>query len=735
LYLAYDLETSSLNPRTGSIIGIAIASATWQTYIVLKEWDGSTLVDVLDPALVLPLIKSLLNKRLLGHNFSFDARFTYHTFGVEIEKALHADSMLLAHTLDENRFDYKLKTLGKEIFGEQATDEQDALRESIKSNGGKETEYYKANTDVMAKYAMQDVRLTYDLWKYLDPLLNDEGLRNFYYKDEVIPLYKHVTIPMERTGIPVDVALLEETRGRIRTDIAAIEERIQASIAPLLDEFQDWYISKNYPFKLTGRFKQELAKRYAPPNWPKTKNGTYSFSKADIERAVKKELIQPNSQLQRWAQDESVAEKVPAHIIREIQLALLAEEGTKYTFNIASKDHLKRLFFTKLKEEALSYTDPSKKFPDGQPQVDDDFLDLMAKKYDWAEELRTYNRLCKISSSYIDRILDSHENGIFYPQFHQHRTVSGRYSGDTQQFPRFLEEGEDKEVVRQYSNLVRRFFVSNEDWSFADFDYDSQEVKVFAHVSGDQNIKDIFAAGDDFYSSVCINAERLEGFSANKKSPLYLGKLNKPARQKAKAYALGLAFNMSPYKLKFELNCSEAEAQAIYNNYFESYPQLKEWLEASKTFALKNGYIKTEAGRIRRYPSLRRHYAEYGHKLFDGLELWKEYKDVPKKYKHIKKIAGICKNFLNNSVNHQVQGLAASITNRAAIKTALQLKQAKLQAHICNVIHDQITVHCPDHELPQVMEILQFCMETAYPISVPLTAPPSHGKNFAESKG
>jgi DNA polymerase I-like protein with 3'-5' exonuclease and polymerase domains len=733
LVVAYDIETNSLNPRSGTIIGIAVAGATWEAYIVLKQWVNNELVSIIPYSDLQYLFAELRKKRLIMHNGSFDCRFTQAQTGIDLTKALYADTMLLQHTLNENLFSYGLKDLAERYFGAAAKDEKNALADSIKANGGSKTEYYKADTTVMAKYAMQDVRLTYKLWKLLDPQLDKEGLRPFFYRDEIMPLYKTVTIAMEARGIPVDVPKLQQASAEINADILRIEAEIQAELEPLLAPFNKWYIETKFPYQASAKFFNKLAERIAPEGWPRTDTGSYSFNKLEVTKAIKKKLIPADTALERYAVTK--LDRVPELLQQELQMQLFKEETGEHAFSLTSKDHLKRLFFgygnTKslLNEKALSHTDK------GNPQVDDEFLEIMATKYEWANKLRTFNRLNKIKSTYIDRVLEAQEDGIFYPQFHQHRTVSGRYSGDTQQLPRPLTADEEpNELIRNYNNQIRAFYVSASGWSFADFDYDSQEVKVFAHVSGEQAIKNIFAEGNDFYSSICIMAEGLEGYSANKKADNYLGKVNKAARQRAKAYALGLAFNMSPYKLKFELNCSEEAAQQIYENYFRAFPDLKKWLDSSIQSALQQGYVKTQSGRVRRFPNLVAWYAKYGKALYDGLECWKQYHDSAEIYAYVKSLSKVAKNYLNNSANIQIQGLAASITNRAAIKTAEELKAAGLQGYICNVIHDQITVHCPDTELERCMAILGHCMETAYPISVALPAPPSHGKNFLESK-
>lgn len=740
--LSYDIESTGVNVRKDKIIGFSVSDGVESYYVVHQEWQNDKLVEVITFQRCQLLLNIIFDKRLIMHNAAFDCQITSNYFKIDLVPSLHADTMLMAHSLNENRFNYGLKELSAEIFGNDEKAEQSALKDHLKTQGAAAKEFYKADSSVLGSYAAKDALLTYRLYKYFLPQLHADGLKDFFFDDEVMPLLKHVSIPMMAKGIPLDVPYLQQTQTELAEIMEKLEAEIQAAIAPYLNDFNRWFIQKNYKFELNARFKQKLGEFMAPALWPRTETGQLSFSSADIKRAkeyTKTELKRGSTRplLIADSQYEQIITgkiRCPADIVQKVQIALMAEDGLKYTFNLLSKDHMKRLFFGTTTTESVLNETPLSTTEKGNPQVDDEFLESIKGKYSWIPLWQRFNSLTKIKSTYVDRFLDEQENGIFYPSFYQHRTTSGRYSGDLQQLNRPMEEGEGDSVVREYNNRIRKFFISGPGKTFADFDYDSQEVKVFAHVSGEQSIKDVFANGEDFYSSVCLAAEHLQGYSANKKADNYLGKKNKPARQRAKAYALGLAFGMTAYMLKFELNCSEQEAQAIYDNYFRAYPKLKAWLDDSKRRACLEGYVRTQAGRIRRFPELKRYYAEYGDILFDPLELWKEYHEFPDIYEKLKKIAGICKNLVNNAANVQIQGLAASITNRAAIKTAKALKAANLQAYICAVTHDQITVLATDEHLAEASKIIQESMETAYPISVFLNAPPGSGKNLAESK-
>jgi DNA polymerase-1 len=146
----------------------------------------------------------------------------------------------------------------------------------------------------------------------------------------------------------------------------------------------------------------------------------------------------------------------------------------------------------------------------GQDQFDMDMLEELSKTYEWANNLRTYNKLLKIKSTYIDRFLDGQEDGRYYFYYKQNGTVSGRYGSDAQQLPKPKEEGEDTPLLVKYTNVVREFLIAGEGRKLIDNDYTSLEPHCFASVAGDINLQEIFNNGWDFYSTVAIRTEKLD---------------------------------------------------------------------------------------------------------------------------------------------------------------------------------------------------------------------------------
>jgi DNA polymerase I-like protein with 3'-5' exonuclease and polymerase domains len=718
LEVAYDVETTGLSVRRDKVIGFSCAGEGFSFYVVLSEWNGSELIQVLKSADVLPLLNQLKSKRLITHNGSFDTRITYHSLGVALWPSLYADTMLMAHTANENRFNYGLKELGAELFGRDTLNEKEAMAASIAENGGDKKEFYKAESNLLAEYGRKDAELTFQLFKHFKKQLHYNGLSKFFMQDEVMPLYTTVTIPMELMGVPVDTKAIEAALAEITSDINQIESEIQADIAPLLDLFNEWFIGKEYPVKLSGPFIQKFAEQ-CNVDLPKTKTGAYSFTAKNIEKLQDCRFKEVFLKKARLTSEE----------IQNVQTALHKDSGIKYMFNLASTDHRKRLFFTKLNETALSYTDL------GSPQIDDKFLDLMADKYPWAEKLRIFNKLSKLKSTYMERILETSEDGVFYPTFNQHRTTSGRYSGDLQQLPRKKDEDElPAPIVAKYVNMIRDFFVSGDGHDFVDADYTSLEVVVFADDSQDEALLDVIRKDWDFYSLVAIKALKLTEYSADKKAPNFLKALKPAIRQGAKPYGLGIRYGEQPYKISKVLNVSEKEAKEIYDNYLNGFPGLATRMQELIKDAKTNGYVKSKGGRLRRMPELPRYIERYGEVLFNSLELWKQYNERPEEYKRVKKIAGIARNLVNNALNFPIQSMAATIVSRASIAIMREYKQRGLQAYIAMSVHDEICTRCPEHETEIVKEIMQRCMETTTLLSVPLQAEPIVGKRYGDVK-
>jgi DNA polymerase I-like protein with 3'-5' exonuclease and polymerase domains len=739
--IAFDTETTSLNVRKGKIIGLSVSGEVGVGYymptMVLK--DGELVDDTIYGEschdLAKKVITLLCSKKLIGHNLSFDSRFVKEFYGIDIVPAIHADTMLLVHTVAEEGAgdgfgsSFGLKDIAKAIqqhigldMDKEANEEQVELKESIKANGGTTTkekyEIWKADLPILSKYACADTDLTLRVYNYYIERLKSEGLEKFFFEDEVMPLYREVTIPMESNGMKLDMDLIIQSREEIVKDL---EEYKALVIKTLLKDsrVKEWVIDKaleKYPPTHKGSYAQQLITEsgYRLPKSDKT--GKYTMNAATLktlEDGPIKEFLTTGN-----------IEVLDADLAVKVSMKLWKESQDGDFFNIQSKDHLGSIAFTALGMEPLSTTDK------GKDKFDDDFIQSIADKHEWAKNLRIYNKLLKIKSTYMDRFLDKQEDGMYYFYYKQHATVSGRYGSDAQQLPRPKEEGEEDPIVLKYNNMIRAFFVCKPGTIFIDCDYESLEPKVFSHVADDEGLKDIFRNGWDFYSTIAIKTEKLDQYSPDKKAPNYLKKMANNVRQKAKAYSLGIPYGMGAYALGKSIDVSTEEAEKLIDGYLNGFPNLKKWMETSKQFVKKNGHIKTQVGRVRHLPKVSYLYEKFGDRLLE-FKFQRKLEDQLGKDTVLNMVRDY-KNGLNNGMNYQIQSLAASIVNRAAIEINREFKKHGIKGQVVAQIHDQLVMEVEESMVEEASRIVQDRMENTTRLSLELVAPPALAHNLRD---
>lgn len=731
--LAFDIETNSLNPRKGKIIGFSVSGEIGKGYYMpTMVFKNDNLIDItIDNKLAHDIAKKIINllvgKKLIMHNGGFDCKFIKCFYAIDLLPSLYVDTLLLVHTVKEDgagfmsSAPFSLKEIAKMVQKEigldiekEANEEQIELKASIKKNGGSITktnyELYKADLDVIAKYASADADLTLRIHNHFIKILKEEGLEKFFFEDEVMPLYKEVTIPMEEGGIRLDTDLMINAFNNVENLLKSYSDSV---IKELLknEDVKLWVIIKAreaYPINNKGTFAQELVKEMDLDLEKSERNQKYNLNRSNIMRL-------PESSIKHFllSGDENHLDKDMA---TKISLKLWKEDNDGVFFNIQSKEQMGEIAFGVLGIKSKSKT------LKGKPQFDDDMIQLIADKFLWAKNLRIYNRLLKIKSTYIDRFLNNQEDGNYYFSYKQHGTVSGRYGSDAQQLPRSKDDGDDDPIVVEYNNLIRAFFIAKEGNTFIDADYTSLEPSVFAHVSNDEGLMDIFNKDYDFYSTIAIKTEKLHQFSPDKTAPNYLRKHNPKLRNKAKAYSLGIPYGMSPFALGKTLNIPIKEAKLLVNGYLDEFPELKNWMQNSRDFVKEHGYIKTQVGRIRHLPKVKAIF----NKLGDGLLNWDFKKNLERKYgvDKIKSLSRDYTNGLNNSCNVQIQGLAASIVNRAALAINREFKIKGIKGIVCAQIHDQLIMEVEKNRVDDAVGIVQSCMENTTKLKIPLKAPP-----------
>jgi DNA polymerase I-like protein with 3'-5' exonuclease and polymerase domains len=744
--IAVDTETSGLNPRKDKIVGWSVSGDEGiGFYLPTLVWNFEkdklelqTIMGESSEVISKNLIKLLKGKKLVFHNASFDCQFIKNYFGIDLIEDIWVDTGLLVHTVYEegafgfgNPFGLKsIAIMNQEALGldvqKAANEEQLELKESIKKNGGETTklnfEIYKADMDILSKYASADTDLTLRICNlYLDKL-REEKLEKFFFEEEVMPIYREVTIPMEAAGVDLDVELIEKTHKEISQDLITNKEIVMKSLLKT-SEAKTWVMDtafREYPPTNRGNWAQKLISRYSLPLPKSEKTGKYSITQKNIEALEdspqKDYLINGN------------VEVLDELEVARISMSMWKEANDGDYINIQSKKHLGEIVF---KYMGIKPKVSGANTKSGRAKFDMNMVEELAKDYPWAENLRIYNKLLKIKSTYVDRFRDRNEDGRYYFYFKQNGTVSGRYGSDAQQLPKPLEEGEDAPIIMKYVNIVRAFLIAGKGRKVIDADYESLEPHCFASVTGDKKLQEIFANGLDFYSYVAIQTEGLKGVSADKKADNYLKKLDPVKRNKAKAYSLGVAYGMEAYALKMTLGVDQKTAEELIRGYLDGFPQLKEWRENSRLQVKAHGFIKNYVGRIRHVPKVRKIYEKFQDRMLD----WRFRKTLEAEYgrDQVLKVYRDYRNGLNFCLNFQLQSLAAAVVNRAAVKINRKAKELGIDAIVQAQVHDQLIINVAEKDADMFAPIVQEIMENTTKLpGVTLKAPPEIADNWKE---
>ena len=727
--VSFDTETTGLNVRKDRVIGFSVSTEVNNGYYypILVYNVADDKLELTPDIGLKKLLDAIKSKKLVMHNGAFDTKICFHNLDVDLLSNLHADTQLMRHTLQEEG-PFALKDIAVELADkigisqdELANQEQIELEENVKRNGGSwkkaNKEIYKADLDVLAKYACADTDLTLRLYNHFEKELKDQNLYDFFYNQEVMPVYTYATIPMEFEGVHLDMPKLTKYNEEIVKDIQDLYNNITEKIlnSDSGKQFIKLRADKEYPVKNTGSFAQEVA-AYFSMDLPKVASGKYSLTSKNIDSL-------PYSIGKMFLLGE---QSLCLQTITDVQLRLLKKDGE--LINIGSKQQLATLVFDIMQIQPISET------AKGAPQFNEDTIEHLASVHsiDWAKDLRVYNKLNKIKSSYYDRFLEQQEDGIFYPSFKQHGTTSGRFGSDIQQLSRPLEEGSDDDRVVKYTNTLRELIIPKPGYVFIDDDYESLEPRVFADDAGDKALIEIFDLGEDFYSKVAIQTEGLENVSADKKDPNFLKNTHPEVRQNAKAYSLGIRYGMKSAKLAAALNISKEEAQEKIDNYFKSFPNLKKAMDGYLESAKKTGIVRSKYGRVRHLPRAKAIFDKYGDDILEYSKLRGLSKKFYRSYDDLQMLRKEYNNLLNNALNFPIQAAATSVVNRAMLDMSIKFRREKLDAWVSLQIHDQIVVSCHKSVVDRVKEIVQDSMENTNKLAMKLIAKPEVAHNLRE---
>ena len=347
-------------------------------------------------------------------------------------------------------------------------------------------------------------------------------------------------------------------------------------------------------------------------------------------------------------------------------------------FNINSPKQVAEILFDKLELKTKK-----KKSRSTSAEV----LEELAQEYEICDYILQHRKFAKLKSTYTDVLptLISKRDGRIHTTYNQALTVTGRLSSSNpnlQNIPIRTEEG----------NKIRSAFcaMDKENSLILSADYSQIELRLLAHVSGDEHLIHAFSTGEDIHT---MTAAKVFGVDLNE--------VTKEMRRRAKAVNFGIVYGQSKYGLARNLGISNNEAQEFIDKYFETYPRVKEYMNYEIDFVNKHGYVETIFGRKRYLAS------ELASSNFQIREFAQR-----------------------AAINQPLQGTAADLIKMAMIRVDKEIEG--LKSKMIMQVHDELIFEVPKDELEDIKSIVLRCMELDQPLKVPLVVDVNYGPSWRE---
>lgn len=366
--------------------------------------------------------------------------------------------------------------------------------------------------------------------------------------------------------------------------------------------------------------------------------------------------------------------------LAEIEKRIYQEAGKE--FNINSPKQLGVVLFEDLKLPVV------KKTKTGY-STSVDVLEKLKDKSPVVQMVLDYRQISKIQSTYVVGLQKfvQPDNKI-HTIYLQTLTQTGRLSSiepNLQNIPIRIDEGKQ----------IRKAFVpQHEDWEIFSADYSQVELRVLAHISGDEHMQEAFKEDYDIHAHTAM---RIFGLNST-------DEVTPNMRRQAKATNFGIVYGISDYGLSQNIGISRKQAAAFIESYFEQYPGVKKYMDDIVKYARENGYVETIMHRRRYLPDI--HSSNFNIRNFAQ----------------------------RTAMNTPIQGSAADIIKVAMINMQKKLKAENLQANLLLQVHDEMIFEAPKSEIETLEKIVPSVMDSAVKLDVPLKVETAHGKTWYEAK-
>ena len=366
--------------------------------------------------------------------------------------------------------------------------------------------------------------------------------------------------------------------------------------------------------------------------------------------------------------------------MREIEQDIYREAG--HEFNIASPKQVGEVLFGEMK-----IVEKPKKTKTGQYVTSEEVLQQLRTKSPIVGKILQHRGLKKLLGTYVDALpkLINPRTGHIHTSFNQAVTATGRLSSSDPNLQNIPVRGED-------GKEIRRCFIPEPGCLFFSADYSQIELRVMAHLSGDENMTEAFREGHDIHAATAarIYKESIDSVSRDQ-------------RTKAKRANFGIIYGITVFGLAERLEISRDEARQLIDGYFDTFPRVRDYMERAKETAREHGYAETFFHRRRNLPDITSHNATV-------------------------------RNFAErNAINAPIQGSAADIIKIAMVRIHRRFAEEGIRSKMILQVHDELNFSVLPEEKERVERIVLEEMQHAYPLSVPLVADSGWGANWLEA--
>lgn len=378
----------------------------------------------------------------------------------------------------------------------------------------------------------------------------------------------------------------------------------------------------------------------------------------------------------------ALAETSKVFTDRMTQIEKNIYELAGHQFNIASPKQVGEVLFGEMK-----IVDKPKKTKTGQYVTSEEVLQQLRSKAPIVDHILEHRGLKKLLGTYVDalpKLINPH-TGHIHTSFNQAVTATGRLSSSDPNLQNIPVRGED-------GKEIRKCFIPEPGYLFFSADYSQIELRVMAHLSGDKNMIEAFREGYDIHAATAARIYKED-----------INNVTRDQRTKAKRANFGIIYGITVFGLAERLEISRDEAKQLIDGYFETFPQVHDYMEKAKQMAREHGYAETFFHRRRYLPDITSHNATV-------------------------------RNFAErNAINAPIQGSAADIIKIAMIRIYERFRREGIKSKMILQVHDELNFSVLPEEKEQVEKIVLEEMQNAYPLQVPLVADSGWGNNWLEA--